>query len=273
MAVYLAEIRHRPDFPGTGDGDPPVGFPFDLPAVRALDGLALDTPVTFLVGENGCGKSTVIEAIAAGLRAVAVGAHDLARDPTLAHARTLAGALRFVRRRAPRRVMFFRAEDAFGFTKRTIGELDELEDLEKSFEEELPDGSWGQRLAMGVAKGQRAALAARYGDDPDAASHGETFLNLLTERLKPNGLYILDEPETPLSPSRALALLSLLMRMAGEGCQFVIATHSPILMALPGAAILQLDRDGIHRVAWDEVEHVAVTRAFLNNPEGYLKKL
>ncbi|MEQ8698161.1 MAG: AAA family ATPase [Bauldia litoralis] len=271
MPVYFTEIRHRPDFPAPEDGR--AGFPFDLPAVRALDGLVLDTPVTFLVGENGCGKSTVIEALAAGLRAVAVGSHDLARDPTLDHARALAGALRFVRRRTPKRVMFFRAEDAFGFTKRTIGDLDELDALEKDFEADLPDGSWGQKLAMGVARGQRAALARRYGDNPDAASHGETFLKLLTERIHPNGLYLLDEPETPLSPSRALALLSLLMRMAGEGCQFVIATHSPILMALPGATILQLDRDGIARVAWDEVEHVAVTRAFLNNPQGYLKEL
>ncbi len=273
MAVYLTEIRHRPDFPAGKDGGPDAGFPFDLPAVRALDGLTFDAPVTFLVGENGCGKSTVIETLAAGLRAVAVGSYDLARDPTLGHARALAGTLRFVRRQTPKRVMFFRAEDAFGFTKRVAWELDELGDLERDFAAELPDGSYGQKLAVGVARGQRAALAGRYGDDPDAASHGETFLHLLTERIKPNGLYILDEPETPLSPSRALALLSLLMRMAGEGCQFVVATHSPILMALPGATILQLDRDGIHRVAWDEVEHVAVTRAFLNNPQGYLMEL
>lgn len=271
MAVYLTEIRHRPDFPAAGSDR--GGFPFDLPAVRALDGLTFDTPVTFLVGENGCGKSTLIEAIAAGLHAVAVGSHDIDRDPTLGHARALGGALRFVRRRAPKRVMFFRAEDAFGFSKRVAWELDELNDLESDFAAELPDGSYGQKLAMGVARGQRAALAGRYGDDPDAASHGETFLNLLTERIKPNGLYILDEPETPLSPARVLALLSLLMRMVGEGCQFIVATHSPILMALPGAAILQLDRGGIHKVAWDEVEHVSVTRAFLNNPEGYLKEL
>ena len=271
MAVYLTGIRHRPDFPGPGAEG--AGFPVDLPAGRALDGLAFGTPVTFLVGENGCGKSTVIETMAAGLRAVAVGSYDIDQDPTLAHARALAGALRFVRRRSPRRVMFFRAEDAFGFSKRVAWELDQLGGLERDFAAELPDGSYGQKLATGVARGQRAALAGRYGDDPDAASHGETFLNLLTERIKPNGLYILDEPETPLSPSRALALLSLLMRRAGEGCQFVIATHSPILMALPGATILQLDRDGIRRVAWDDVEHVAITRAFLNNPAGYLKEL
>lgn len=267
MALYLCEIRHRPDF------EKHTEFPFDLPAVRALDGLAFDAPVTFLVGENGCGKSTVIEAIAAGLRAVAVGSYDVDRDPTLGHARALAGALRLVRRRAPKRVMFFRAEDAFGFSKRVAWELDELGDLERDFAAGLPDGSYGRKLAIGVARGQRAALAGRYGDDPDAASHGETFLHLLTERIKPNGLYLLDEPETPLSPARVLALLSLLRGMVEAGCQFVVATHSPILMALPGAAILQLDRDGIHRIAWDDVEHVAVTRAFLNNPEGYLKDL
>ena len=109
--------------------------------------------------------------------------------------------------------------------------------------------------------------------DPDAASHGETFLALMQTRLKPGGLYLLDEPETPLSPQRQLALLSLMKRCVAEDCQFIVATHSPILMALPGAAIWLFEGGRIRPVAWDETEHVALTRAFLASPGRFLDKL
>ncbi|MCP4327620.1 MAG: AAA family ATPase [Alphaproteobacteria bacterium] len=249
------------------------GFPFDLPMVRALEALDFDAPVTFLVGENGSGKSTLLEAIAAGMGCVAIGSADIARDPTLEAARALAAELVFVRRRYPRTKTFFRAEDAFGFTKRVIGEIADLEAMEEDFRGALPDGSWGQQLAMGVARDQRGAYQARYGEDPDGFSHGETFLGVLKSRLTPKGLYLLDEPETPLSPTRILALLSLLMDCVTADCQFIIATHSPILMALPDARILHFDEAGIAPVPYDDIEHVAVTRAFLNDPKRFLRRL
>jgi predicted ATPase len=95
---------------------------------------------------------------------------------------------------------------------------------------------------------------------------------MIKARVLDNGLYILDEPETPLSPIHQLSLLALLKDMAGDNCQFIIATHSPILMALPGARILLFDQT-ITPVAWEDVEHVAVTRAFLNDPESFLRHL
>ena len=102
---------------------------------------------------------------------------------------------------------------------------------------------------------------------------GETFLALLRTRLVPNGLYFLDEPETPLSPTRVLALIALIAALVADGCQFVIATHSPILLALPGAVILEA-RDGALAVAeWNDLEHVRVTRAFLNDPASVLRRL
>ena len=104
-------------------------------------------------------------------------------------------------------------------------------------------------------------------------SHGETFLALLRTRLVPNGLYFLDEPETPLSPSRVLALIALLADCVAEGCQFIIATHSPILMALPGATILLAQNGTLRQAAWDDLEHVRVTRAFLTNPAGVLRRV
>jgi predicted ATPase len=96
---------------------------------------------------------------------------------------------------------------------------------------------------------------------------------LLRRRLVPNGLYFLDEPETPLSPTRVLALLALIADRVAEGCQFIIATHSPILMALPGAAILLAEAGQLRATAWDDLEHVRVTRAFLTNPAAVLHKL
>ena len=105
-------------------------------------------------------------------------------------------------------------------------------------------------------------------------SHGESFLELFQRRFAPHGLYLLDEPEAPLSPVRQLALLALLREMTGAGeSQFIIATHSPILMAFPGATIYSLDGGTPRRVAWDDLEHVTLTRDFLNDPDTFLRRL
>ncbi len=105
------------------------------------------------------------------------------------------------------------------------------------------------------------------------ASHGETFLALLQTRLVPNGLYFLDEPETPLSPTRVLALIVLLADLVRQGCQFVIATHSPILMALPDSTILLAEDGRLRRTEWSDLDHVRVTRAFLADPAAHLRRL
>ncbi len=251
----------------------PDRFPFTIPFFRALARLDLRARVTFLVGENGCGKSTLLEGMAAGVGAVAAGGRDLERDPTLTGARAFARAFRCQRARHPRTTLFLRAEDVFGFTLRVRRDIEGLGEVEDELRDALREGSWGQRLATGAAAGQRAALIRRYGAEPDARSHGETFLHLLQQRLQPRGLYFLDEPETPLSPTRVLALLAILRDRAAQDCQFVIATHSPILMALPGAEILLLEGETIAPIEYREVEHVRITRAFLDDPESFLRRL
>ncbi len=134
-------------------------------------------------------------------------------------------------------------------------------------------GTEARRRAAGYVGAQRDALAVRYGKDPHAFSHGETFLRILRQRLVPNGLYLLDEPETPLSPTRVLALLVLLHDAVRSGSQFVIATHSPILAALPNAEILLFDNGEVRAAQHAELEHVRVTRDFLAAPERYLRRL
>lgn len=265
--MFLAGLRRRAEPPPDPDA-----YPWSLPLLRGLEELAFTAPVTFLVGENGSGKSTLLEGMAAGMNAVALGRHDLSRDPTLEPARRFAAGFHFVRRRHARTRAFLRAEDVFGYTGRLASDMAGLAEEEADLAASLPEG-YGRRLAVGTVRGQRRALESRYGTDPDARSHGESFLHLLRQRLAPQGLYFLDEPETPLSPARVLALLALLAERVKADCQFVIATHSPVLTALPGAAILLVDEGKLTPVAWNDLEGVRVTRAFLNDPESVLRTL
>ncbi len=225
------------------------------------------------MGENGSGKSTLIEALAIALGATAAGALDLSDDATLAGARRLAGTLTLVQTERPRSRMFFRAEDAFGFTRRVEREMHAVDDEVAAILGDERAGLAARRRAASYVRGQRNALAARYGEDPHAQSHGETFLAILRQRLVPQGLYLLDEPETPLSPTRVLALLAMVHDAVRDGSQFVIATHSPILAAFPGAQILVFDGAAIRPTPYAELEHVRVTRDFLCAPERYLRHL
>jgi predicted ATPase len=264
--LFLSALRRRPDAPVD------LGrFPWTLPLVRDLEAVAFRTPVTFLVGENGSGKSTLLEGIAAGIDAVAAGSHDLRRDPSLRAARDFAAGFVFERRHHARTRLFLRAEDVFGYTGRLAAEMAELAAIEQELGE-LPEGP-GRDRATAMARAERSALQRRYGADPDARSHGETFLALLQTRLVPNGLYVLDEPETPLSPARVLALIALLADRVACNCQFIIATHSPILMAFPGATILHAEDGVLYAAEWNELDHVRVMRAFLNDPQAVLRKV
>jgi predicted ATPase len=247
------------------------GFPFTIPLVRKFKEIELRAPVTFFVGENGTGKSTLMEAVAAAAGSVAVGGEDVSGDKTLAPARRLGAQLRLVWHRRTHRGFFLRAEDFFNFARRVNRKSAELEEMATEFGRELK--GYGLTLAQGVVRGQRRALAEKYGEDADARSHGESFLELFRARFVPGGLYLLDEPEAPLSPQRQLALLSMLREMTAQEAQFIIATHSPILMAFPGASILGFDKPPVREVAYDEVEHVSLTRDFLNRPEAFLKHL
>ena len=254
---------------------PTANFPFSLPAYVSLDEIRFDHPVTFFVGENGSGKSTLMEAIAAGCDAVTVGGVDLRRDPTMEPARQLGGALRFEWGKRTRRGFFLRAEDFFNYTRRLKAEMEELDELRAGYEaayEERPFAD-GLRMAIGSARAQKAALVEKYGEDLNANSHGESFLKLFQGRIAPGGLYLLDEPEAPLSPLRQIAFLSLLKQSVEDGSQFLIATHSPILMAFPDAAIFSFDSRPVRVVAYDELEHVTLTRSFLNYPEAFLRRL
>lgn len=244
-------------------------FPFVVPAIRELPLLDVEVPVTIFVGENGSGKSTLLEAMAAcaGLRSF--GASDPASDDSLTQQPELANVLRMAWRPRSRRGFFMRAEDFFGFL-RMQARTDARIIRERA--EFLGKRSGHESSSAGAQHVDEVAAVAhlrRY----DSRSHGESFLDLFRSRLELRGLYLLDEPETPLSPKRQLELLRLLIRAAENGSQFVIATHSPVLLAYPGARIYSFDRIPIAETDYDSVDHVTVMRRFLSDPASELARL
>lgn len=222
-----------------------------LPAVRRLmagEKLTFDAPVTFLVGENGSGKSTLLEAIAVACGLNAEGGSRNFRFSTRATHSELGRLLTAVRRRYPMDSFFLRAESFYN----VASHIDEL-DGEPSFGGPLIDSYGGVSL--------------------HEQSHGESFMALVQNRFGGGGLYLLDEPEAALSPSRQLTLLAEIRQLVEMDSQFVIATHSPILMAYPGSQIYLLSGEGIRSVAYRETEHYQLTRRFLEDPERMLRYL
>ncbi|WP_156753248.1 AAA family ATPase [Actinokineospora pegani] len=209
--------------------DTPGGYPFTLPVVRwlaAAGGLDLDPAVTFLVGDNGSGKSTLVEAIAVAAGFNPEGGSQSFRFATRASESSLGDhvVLRWGVRK-PRTGFFLRAESFYNVAT-------EIERLHR----------------------EGGGLLSSYGGvSPHERSHGESFLDVVAHRFGPDGLYVLDEPEAALSVRGCLALVSRVVELAGRGCQFLIATHSPVLLAVPGALILQIDGAGeVEPVAYDE---------------------
>jgi len=244
-------------------------FPFSVPTIASLPLLDVAVPVTLFVGENGSGKSTLLEAIAAAAELPSLGAGEIADDITLASQRRLARALRLAWRPRSRSGFFLRAEDFFGHLRwqaRTDARLmREMVEVAGATLPDVDDGPGGLHVDE--------VRAARSIERWDGRSHGESYLELFATRFRPRGLYLLDEPEAPLSPKKQLEVLALIRHAADAGAQFIIATHSPILLACPGARIYSFDDAPIGEVRYEDLEHVRVMRDFLNDPEGHVAKL
>ncbi len=249
-------------------------YPFDLFASDGPMSLDLNEAVTLLVGENGSGKSTLLEAIALAAELPAAGTADLDRDPTLDAVRPLADALTLTWSSRSRRGLFLRSEDYFGYVGRLKREQAALRAAAAEVERMAADQpELERRRRMAPYLGPVRAAETRYAGDLDARSHGESFLAFFRGRLTGPGLYLLDEPEAALSPLRQLAFLSLVRGATARGAQFVVATHAPMLMALPGATLYELRADGPVRAHFDDLEGVRTLRDFLDDPGAFLQHL
>lgn len=251
-------------------------FPFNVPVIANWENmLTFNHEVTFLAGENGSGKSTFLEGLACHIGLPTAGREEIGQDHSLNKVRPLGRKLKATWTHCTHQGFFLRAEDFFGFVQRTYDTMAELKQELARVETDFTGRSLtAQQYARMPFARELTDLIQRYGADLDAQSHGEGFLAFFQSRFAPRGLYLLDEPETPLSPLRQLGLLSLLKEMVEEReAQFIIATHSPILMSFPGATILNFDQVPVASIAYDDLEHVQFTRSFLNNPESYLRHL
>ncbi|MEP6811543.1 MAG: AAA family ATPase [Actinomycetota bacterium] len=216
----------------------------ELPALRGVERLELDLRITFLVGENGSGKSTLIEAIAIKAKLNAEGGGKLLKFATRASHSLLHRRLELERSELPPLNAFFlRAESVFNLAT-AIEESGYIGAREDVYERPLHE-----------------------------QSHGESFLDIAVNRLGPRGFYLFDEPEAALSVNGQLALMRRMHELVEEHSQFIVATHSPILMGYPNATILELGDDGIRTVPYEETQQVELTRSFLEDPQRFLRHL
>lgn len=257
------------------DHAPEAGFPLDLPLLASASELPLAPGVTVLVGENGSGKSTLLEALAVATEVPTAGSNDDAHaDATLSPVLPLADGLRLVWTERSRRGLFLRAEDYFGYVQRQRRQVASLRHEAQRVAREAAGQHEGERLRrMAPFAGAAEAMDSRYQGDLDAKSHGQSFLAFCKGRLTGRGLYLLDEPEAALSPVSQLAFLALVKETVARGGQFVLATHSPVLMAYPGALLYQLEGANVRQVAYDDLEHVRTYREFLAGPEAFTRHL
>ena len=233
--IFVQAVARAPSL-GAASRD----YPYSVPAIRHLTELSFDAPVTFFVGENGSGKSALLEGIAVAFGLNPEGGTKHERFTTRSTHSSLFQSLVLTKSRdAPTDSYFLRAESFYN-----------------------------------VASAMDPRDADQYGGRAlHAQSHGESFLSLVLHRLRGNGLYLFDEPEAALSRARQLALLAAMHRLVRRNSQFIIATHAPIILGYPGATIYLFGEQKLERIAYPDTEHYQITKAFLERPERMLKEL
>jgi predicted ATPase len=240
--LYIRAVELR------GDERLPEGYPFDLEFIKNLGHYEFDSRVTFIVGENGSGKSTLIEAIAVAYGFNAEGGSRNMVFSTKSTHSVLNDWLQIDKGfKQPKDGYFLRAESYYN----VASNIDDLD----------------------MGGGGRQIKSYYGGKSLHEQSHGESFMALMKNRLGGKGMYIFDEPEAALSPTRQLELLAHIHRLVDAGSQFIIATHSPILMAYPGAVILEPTYQGLKQIAYEDTKHFQVTKSFLLDHRAYTDRL
>jgi predicted ATPase len=223
-------------------------YPFNLNVIKNLETIEFHPKVTYLIGENGSGKSTLLEAIAASYGFNPEGGTKNFTFSTRASHSELHGFIRLAKTFNRARDGFFLRAESFYNVATNIDELDE--------------GPGGPPIKNSYG-----------GRSLHRQSHGESFFALMLNRFGGHGLYILDEPEAALSPTRQMAMLTRMHELINQKSQFIIATHSPIVLSYPDSLILELDQSGIRKTKYEETEHYRLTKDFLGNYKKYLNDL
>ena len=270
LLPYLSTVKHIGHISVNAHGG--KTFPFSLPVFKQPFTLSFTKPIVIIAGDNGCGKSTLLEALAYKLRLPTISSTSTVTDNTFDPSRKLEEFVTIYWRNKTHNGMFFRAEDYIGFVRSIQMLKSGLGNELKEMEEYLR--GQGLVLAQGLLKGQVNELESRYNGKLEEKSHGEGFLQILSTRIHGNGVYILDEPEASLSPMKQLSLISLLMQsVSNTDAQFVIATHSPVLMGIPNSTIYYLNDNSIEETAYEDTEHYQIYKSFLENRERFLRYL
>lgn len=250
------------------EGAAPAGYPFHVPAIRSLEDLWFDQEITLICGNNGSGKSTLMELLAVKMGAIRIGEGMLPRKKAWQEHQD-----RFVlsRKRRPGSCFYFSAEEFIAYinwvettkeeARREIARIDREETVGDKSYLKMP---WYRTLGD---------LEGLYAGDLARQSHGEGFLDFFRNRLRPGGVYLLDEPEGALSYENQYVLALLIQEAAHkDGCQFILATHSPILTALPGAQVYRLSEEGFEETRYDDLPDVQFLKLFLERHMQMLRE-
>ena len=260
--IWLRRLSRR------GDGD---GYPMTAPVVRQMASLGFTAPVTFLTGENGCGKTTLIELLAELSHAIRIDG-NAAPGEKQRMIRDASGRFRLEMARRPARCFYVHAEGFIRYTDGVYAMRDEAQrELDDLYAENRYGSDYARSLASQPYAGALYQMEHMYEHDITARSHGESFLDFFGGRIGPGGLYLLDEPEAALSFFNQYVLLNMIRDAVAQDCQFIISTHSPVLTALPGADIRQIEDGCITAASYDELPGVRFLRDFLAAPQRYLR--
>ena len=246
-------------------------FPFSVAAVQYARDVILNSKVTIFAGDNGCGKSTLLESIAYKLNLPLIGGY-IKSHPGFEAARLLQPYLTIEWKRQTNKGFFFRAEDFSDFINsvekernKIAGGLSELKGVVDDSIIDKMSESMNFKLHL---------MRKNYGENMQAFSHGEAYLKILQTRIGDKGIYLLDEPEAALSPLKQLSLISFILEvLKDKNAQFIIATHSPILMGIPGASLYEILETEMRLAPYTETDHYRITKGFLDNPGRYLRYL
>lgn len=248
-------------------------FPYTLPFFKTLE-IVLDSPITIIIGDNGSGKSTFLELISEKLKLYRIEMANAYQNELKNILRNTCRNVKLNYELTIPKGFFFSAEDFTSYIHFLVKEKNEAEKELKRIDLEYKNKSiLSQQLARSAQSKTIWEINQLYQRDLLKSSHGEAYLSFFSSRLHKNQIYLLDEPETPLSFQSQLILISMIHEAIKNGNQFIIATHSPMLMAMEDSSILEFSEDGVKKVKYEEIEFVQLLKDFLNHPKSFFKHL